>query len=153
MENLFLPALLGPRFFYIVPVFLLTTVLYNPSSKTKVSLVLIFLLITEIFSGHPIGAMLIPFIATFTVYLIANKYLNISSNLRENMSFSGVIMSFLIIALFAYLYSFFFIISRPPYDILDSLVKFSLFFTRSIFQTIIWPLVFTLLFKYVLKNK
>ena len=153
LENLFLPALIGPQEFTITPLFLIAAIAYGSDLKKSLIKALIFLLIAEIFVGVDNGAYLIPFLVVALIYFGLNKLLSINSNLRESNSLPGILFSSLTILLFLYMYSLFMIFFNSSYDIPATFSQWFELLKTSVFAMFLWSVGLTILFKYVLKQK
>ena len=153
IENIFLPALIGPGRFLIVPIFILGLLLYSRSWRTLAYQAIPFVLIAEFFTGSSTGSFLVPFAITAVIYILINKFIGLSENLQENISFSGIAVSALILAGFTFLYSGFFIFLNGSYDIGAGWNEFRLFFTGSLLSILGWSAAISVLFKYVLRTK
>ena len=153
VENLFLPALIGPQEFLVTPLFLIALTAYGSNFKNKIFQALILLLLAEIFAGVDIGDYLVPFLAAVLVYFWLNKLLSINSSLRESYSLLGIVSSSLVILALLYLYSLFFIFLNSSYSISTTLSQWAGLLKTSSFAMFLWSLGLTFLFKYVLKQK
>lgn len=152
LENLLLPALIGAESFLIVPLFAISTIIYTENIKSRLIQALLFLLIEEYFSGIAIGGFIVPFMLTAGIYIWLNLFLNISSNLREEGSILNILVSVLILLLFLYVYSALFIFFRSSYDIFKTWEELKILVTTSVFQLSGWAIIFSVLFKYVIKR-
>ena len=153
LENLLLPALIGPQEFLITPLFLLGMVAYGSDMKKRFIMASIFMLTAELFSKSEIGSFVLPFIVTVLIYIWLNRHLSMSSNLQENYSFSGVIIGSLLMILFLYLYSLFFIFFSSAYDLSVTVKEWQILLRSSFFPMSLWSLGLTFLFKYVLRSR
>lgn len=153
LENLILPALIGPHMFSITVLFLIGLAVYSSSLKVRIVHIGILLLIAEIFTGNNIGNFLIPFGITVIIYLWLNRFFSISSGVQESNSFAGIIGGSIAIMAVFYLYSWFFILFGSSYNINSSLTEWRIFLAASIFSTLSWAVGFAILFKYVLRIK
>lgn len=153
VENLVLPALIGPKIFFIVPLFISGIIVYSQNIKRKLIHAGLFLLVTEIFLGHNIGDLLLPFSVTALIYLWLNRFLSLESGLQENDSFGSIIGGSLVIATIFYVFSFFFILAESSYSITHTWAEWIILLPASSFSVLGWSLALTILFKYVLKTK
>lgn len=153
LESLLLPALMGPKAFLITSLFVLAMVIYGRSIRPRLIQAVIFLFFAEVFSGAKVGSFIIPFIITAGFYIWINRFLDIKTNLRESDTIFSIFSGTLVLALLVYVYSFFFILNKPPYNIVEALAGLKILIQISIFQTLGWSVALAVIFKYVLKAK
>lgn len=153
LENLFLPALIGPKTFLISPLFLAGLIIYGKSTKIRLIQVCIFLLLWEIFSGFKIGSFVIPFGITAGIYIWLNHFLNISSGLEEGGVLAGLVGGALTMTAFVYTYSWLFIFLNSSYNLAGSWYELITLVTSSILPTVGWSIGLVILFKYALRPK
>ena len=153
LENLFLPALVGPQNFLISPLFLAGLIIYAKNIKIKFIQAAIFLLFWEVFSGFRIGSLVIPFVITAGLYIWINNFLEISSGLRESDTFLAFVGGVVTMVTFVYINSWFFLFFNSSYDAMTALNELITLLTNSIFQTMGWSAGFVVLFKYALRPK
>lgn len=152
-ENLFLPALIGPKTFLISPLFLVGLIIYGEHTKLRFFQVMAFLFAWEIFSGFNLGHFALPFGATVVIYLWLNHFLNISAGLKESNFTAGWIGGTITMSLFILLYSLFFIFLGSSYNISSTFNEFKTLVFNSIFQIIGWSASFVILFRYAIQPK
>lgn len=151
LENLLLPALMGPRLFIVSQIFILALIIYGGNWKTVIYKVIPLVLIMEFFSGINWGNITIPVLASAIIYMLLNRYINITTNLRENYSINGLIISILTLAIFSYIYSWFSILfNSSSFNISAALNYWKLFFSSSLLTVLGWSGGISLLFKYML---
>ena len=126
---------------------------YNPDSKARLVQLAIFILLAGFFSNYAMLGLAISFILVLFIYLGANYFTNIGLNLKESASFSGILISISIITLLTYIYAWFSIVISSSYDFMASWTEWKILIEASTYSTLAWSVAFTLLFKYVLKNK
>ena len=153
LENLILPALIGPGAFSIVPLFLISMMIYAPNLKLKFFQIILLAFVSEIVSGVTLGSFIIPLAIALLVYIWLNRFLNISSGLQENNSIIGLLMSATVIASIFYLYSLMFILAQSSFSIAETLNESRLMFASSVLSVIGWSAALTVISKYVLKTK
>src|SRR3989338_315967 len=145
LENLLLPALLGPKDFLIVPLFLMALLTHGKNYKKSLILALGCLLIAEIFSGIDSGSYLIPFSITAVLFIWLNRFLDMSSGLRENHSFSCLVLGGLTISFFIAIYSWIFIFLNSSYSLVSSWSDWWLFIKTSSTEILAWSFALTFL--------
>lgn len=153
LENLLLPALIGPRVFFIIPIFVLCILVYGDDTKAQLLKAGIFLFIAELISGARIGSSIIPFGITAVIYIWLNRFLDIRSGIKDSESSGGAILSSFIITLLVYLYSWFYIFIQSSYSIDLAWNEWRMMALGSLVQTLGWSAGLSVLFKYVLRNK
>ncbi len=153
VENLFLPALIGPRAFLITPLYLAGLIIYGDSTKLRLFQACGFLLAWEIFSGFSIGSLVIPFAITTGLYIGLNHYLDISSALKEGGMVPAILGGALTLTIFVYTYSFLFIFFNSSYNLADSWRQLLMLVRASAFSTTGWSVGFVILYKYALRPK
>ena len=153
LESLFLPALIGPKAFLVIPLFALATIIYSRRITLRLVQVVTFLFFTEIFSGARVGSFMIPFIITAVFYVWINKFLDVTTNLNETNTLSSILVGILALNLLVYLYSFFFILNQLSYSVVSVWAGFKILIQTSFFETLGWSVVLVMLFKYVIKTK
>lgn len=153
LENLLLPALLGPKPFLIILTFVFTIFIYSENVKLKFAQAIIFLGINEIFSYSEFGSMILPFTIVALLYFGLNHYLNIKSSLQESSFFTGLFGGAVFLTLLAFLYSYVFLFFQLSNNILEAWQSALVFIKTSFYQTFGWALVLVVIFKYVFKTK
>ncbi len=154
LENLFLPALIGPGPFLATQIFILAVIVYSKSWKELAVTALLFILIKEFVSGNGVGSLMVPFFITAGLYLIINRFLNIRDNLAENNSLSGLIVSTLVLVSFNFIYAWFYILYHAAsYNVGSAWNYWVSLPMMSLFSTLGWSVGISILFKYVLKTK
>ena len=129
LESLILPAIIGPRQFFITTVFLLGLLVYGGGWRTLLYQIIPFALIIEFFAGESFGHLIIPFGLTGTVYLVLDKFINLSQNLKqEAKSFLSLMPGILILIAFNYIYAGLFIFVNTSYQLTSSWQEFIIFF-------------------------
>src|SRR3989338_1622837 len=153
LENLLLPALVGPRSFLIVPLFVFAIVVYGNNTKLRLTQAIVFLIITEMFSASGFGDMILPFLIVIALYWWTNSFLDIKLTLRE----SGVLASFLggafFLSLLAFLFSYAFLFLQLSYSFLEAWQMVIILIKTSVYQIGGWALAFVIIFKYVVFQK
>lgn len=154
LDNLILPALIGPKQFLITPVFIWGLLVYGNGWRTLLHQVIPFVLITEFFAGESLGHLIIPFGLTGAIYLVCDKFINLSQNLRQRTRpLSGLIPGILILIVFNYAYSGLFILIDTSYNLSISWHELTVFLKNSLLSLLIWSILISVIFKYVLKKK
>jgi hypothetical protein len=154
LENLILPAFIGPRQFFVTPIFIFGLLVYGNGWRTLLYQILPLILIAEFFTGENFGHLIIPLGLTGAIYLVINKFLNFGQNLRHERKFlSNFIPSVLILVTFNCIYAGLFIFLNTSYQLTNSWYEFTIFFKNSLFSLVGWSALISLLFKYVLKTK
>ncbi len=153
LENLFLPALIGPEPFFIVILFITAMLIYSQNIKPRLIQATVFLFIAEIVSGAGYGSFIIPFAIIACLYLWLNRYLEISSSLQESGSYFGILGGLFVISLFVFGYSFLSLFIQASYNIVGAWQNFVPLIKISAYQTLLWAFFFVILFKYVLRAK
>ncbi|MDP3793049.1 MAG: hypothetical protein Q8Q89_04975 [bacterium] len=149
LENLLLPALMGPKPVLITPLFVFALVIYDYNIKLRLVQAVIFLTITEFFSASGFGSMVLPFIIVIGLYLWVNRFLDIRTSLRESNSFLGLFGGAFFLALLVFIYSYVFLFLELSNNIIE-VWKLSLILIKtSIYQIWGWAWVFVVLFRYV----
>lgn len=153
LESLFLPALIGSRSFLITPLFLTGLILYGNNTKLKFIQVCFFIILWELYSGFRISSFLIPFCITTGIYIWLNRFLNISTGLKEGGVLASLAGGALTMSIFVYAYSWLFLFLNSSYNIAASWFELKTLITSSVFSTIGWSIGFVILFKYALRSK
>lgn len=151
IENLFLPALIGPQTFLISPLFLAGLVIYGKNFKTGFIQACIFLLVWEIFSGFQVGSFIMPFVITAGLYIWLNHFLGISSGLKEGSIGAGLAGGALSMTVFVYAYSWLFLFFNSAYDLVTATQELKILAMNSLLATVAWSVFFVILFKYARK--
>lgn len=151
LENIFLPALTGLGFFLITPLFVISVFMYSRGWKPLIFKAVPFILIEEIFTGIGFGEFLLPMFVTWLIYFWLNRFINIGDQFRENISFAGIAVSLVLLAVFGNIYSWLFIFINNNYNFYLSSIQFKLFFTSSFLSVLGWSAAVSILFKYALK--
>lgn len=151
LENLLLPALIGPGPFLITEVFILGLVIYGRRWQTFAFQAVPLIIIEEIFTGIGIGKFLGPLAVTSLIYFWLNQFINFTEYLRD--STSNIMASAFILLTLGYLYSFLFVLFGNTHNIAASWNEWRIFFTASLWSMLGWSLAISALFKYVLKTK
>ena len=153
LENLLLPALLGPKSFLIIPLFVFAVVVYGNNIKLNIVQAIIFLLITETFSGSGFGDIVLPFLVVVALYLWLNRFLDINSTLKESGIWTSLFSGTLSLTLLALFFSYVFLFFQLSYNFLEAWQMAIVLMKTSISQIIGWALAFVIIFKYVLQAK
>lgn len=154
LENLILPALIGPKQFFITPIFILSLLVYGGSWRTLVYQILPLVLIAELFVGENFGNLIIPFGLTGIIYVMINKFVNLSQDLEhEKNLLSNLILSIITLAVFSYIYAGLSIFFSNSYDFNTGWYEFKIFLKSSLLSLIGWSILISGLFQYVLKKK
>lgn len=147
LENLFLPALMGPKPFLIVPLFVLALVVYGQNTKLRLAQAVVFLIIAEMFSASGFGSMVLPFIIVVILYLWWNRFLNIRFSLQESSSFMGLLGGTLFLTLLAFIYSYVFLFFRSSNSVIEAWELVLILIKTSMYQNGGWALAFVILFR------
>lgn len=151
LEDLLLPALIGPGPFLAVQTFILAVIIYSKGYKGFLFYALPLILVKEFISGISTGDLLIPFIITSLLYLLANRFFYLTDNLSEDYSFSGFMISSLVLILFNYVYAWFFILHNAAYyDISQTWNYWKGFWGSSLFSTLGWSVAISAIFKFII---
>ena len=154
LENLILPALIGPRQFFITPVFILGLLVYGNGWRTLLYQILPLVLIVEFFTGENFGHLIIPLGLTGVIYIMINKFINLNQSLgSEKKLLSNLVPSILILIIFSYIHVGIFIFFNTSYNFNTSWHEFTIFFKSSLLSLVGWSIVTSVLFKYVFKKK
>lgn len=153
LENLFLPALIGPGTLLISPLFLSGLIIYGGNTRLKLAQVCILLLLWELYSGFRIGSFIIPFGITTGLYIWLNRFLNIDSVLKEGGWLAGLVGGALTMTIFVYFYSWLYLFLNSSYNIATSWHQWVLFVASSVLSTVSWSIGLVILYKYVLRPK
>lgn len=153
LENLLLPALIGPKTFLISPLFLAGLIIYGKNFKTALVQACIFLLVWEFYSGVQIGSFIIPFAITAVLYIWLNHFIDIRSGLSEGHIVPSLLGGMITLTLFIYLYSWLFIFYNSPRDIVAVTQQLAILAKNSYLMTLSWSVFFVILFRYVIRPK
>ena len=153
-ENLILPALLGPGPFLITPLFIMAMVIYSQDTKLKFIQAVIFLLIGELFARTMLGSSSIPMAVTIVIFIWLNHFLNIGSGLQESTSITSLLGGTIVLTIFICIYSYMSIFFQTSYSLNSAWEGLVIFIKTSITPTLLWAIVFIILFKYgLIKSK
>lgn len=153
LENLILPAFLGPKQFFITPLFLIGLLVYGNGQRTLLYQVIPLVFIAEFFVGENFGRLIIPFGLTGIIYVIIDKFVNLSQNRgHNNKTLSSLMVGILIIILFSFIYAGLFIFFNASHDFNISWHEFIIFLESSLLILVIWSIIISILFKYVLST-
>lgn len=154
LENLILPAVIGPSQFFITIVFIFSLLMYGKGWRTLLYQIIPFVLITEFFTGENFGHLAIPFGITGVIYIMINKLVNLDQNLGQTKNFlADLITSTVILVMFSYIYAGLYILFNISYGLSASWYEFTIFFKSSLLSLAGWSILIPTLFKYVLKKK
>ncbi len=153
LENMFLPALIGPKPILITPLFIIAILIYRKDWKIFILQAVPLVLLEEFFTGIGFGRILLPITFTWLLYVWTDKFINLNDDLKEDISPKGLLVASAVLALFVFFYSGLFIFSDNGYNVLKSFVQFELFFKNSLLSILGWSLAISILFKYVFKKK
>ena len=161
-ENLLFPAIAGPEFFLITPIFILAIIINVSNFKKSMFQLVVFSLIGEFFIGAQIGSSLIPLIMTAFIYFAINHFIEMRASLDNLASFPVILGRSFILLCLSYSYLWFFIFFRSSYgfdmftvsSIYASWDAWRIFLDLGTIVTIfIWSCLFSIIFAYVLKTK
>lgn len=154
VNNLLLPALVGPKEFLVVPVFLMSVIVYSGSFKLVVVRGVVFSLTAELLSGMKFGDILVPFSCAVLIYLWISSFLEIKSGLTESSWPIIVLGSSLFLIFLTYIYSWGFIFNQSSYSLITTWSEWKLLFHGDIIiNTFLWAAAFSYLFHYVIQKK
>ena len=153
LENLLLPAFIGPRPFLIFPLFILAIIVYGKNYTLNIFQAAIFVFIVESFSGISLGKMFIPLGITTGVYIWLNRFIDLRFGFKDDLSVSNILTATLIITFLGYVYSWFFIFFGSSYNFISVWDEWKILLISSLLYTFIWASIYSLIFKYVLEKK
>ena len=154
LENLILPASIGPSQLLVTTVFIFGLLVYGNGWRTLLYQVIPFVLITEFFTGENFGHLIIPFGLTGIIYIMMNKFIDLNQDLkRGDRSLSNLIPCILILVVFSYIYAGLFIFFNTSYNLNTSWHEFTIFFKSSSWSLVGWSVLISVLLKYVPKKK
>ncbi len=154
LENLILPAIIGPSQLLVTTIFISGLLIYSNGWRILLYQVIPLVLITEFFIGENFGHLLIPFCLTGVIYIMMNKLINLSYNLEQGGKFlSDLILAILTLVIFNCVYAGLFIFFDTSYSLNTSWHEFIIFLKSSILSLVGWSALISVLFKYVLKKK
>ena|SRR3989338_4952977 len=154
LENLLLPAFIGPKQFFITPLFLIGLLVYGNGWRTLLYQVIPLAFTAEFFVGENFGRLIIPLGLTGVIYVMIDKFVNLSQNRgHNNKIFSGLILSILMITWFGFICVGLFIFFNTSYNFNIGWYEFTIFLKSSSLSLVSWSIIISTLFKYVLKTK
>lgn len=154
LENLFLPALIGPSQLFITVIFILALLIYGDGLKALLYQVIPFALIAEFFAGENWGHLVIPLGITGLIYIIINIFIDFGQNLKQKKkSFSNFMIGIFTLIVFNCVYVGLFIFLNTSYSFNASWYEFTIFFKSSLLSLVGWSVVISVLFQYVPKTK
>lgn len=154
LENIILPAVIGPSQFLITPVFILGLLVYGPDWKVLPYQVLPLALITEFLTRENLGSLVIPFAIVGVIFITINRFLNLSQSQElSKKGLSDLLIGASMLVIFSYIYSGLFIFFNTAYSLSTAWYEFGIFFKNSLLGLFGWSIVISMLFKYVLKTK
>lgn len=151
LENLLLPALIGPQPFLIIPTFIFSLIFYDRNTKLRLIQAFIFLVITETFSVSGFGSMIVPFMIVVLFYLWLNRFLEIKSGLQESRSLISLFGGAFFLTLVVLSYSYMFLFIQSSNNIMEAWQLTLILIKTSIYQIFGWALAFVVIFKYARK--
>jgi|SRR3989338_4325561 len=152
-ENVLLPALIGPGPIFITPLFLMGMLVYGRNLKHQFLKISFFLLLSVIFSGGDILITVSAFLITIAIYLLADYFLDIKSELSETFSISSITRGSFLIFLTGLLYSLIFMLFKLDLNLGESLNEWFVLLQSSGLSIIIWSIFLSVLFMYVFNKK
>lgn len=153
LENLLLPALIGPKTFLVSPLFLAGLIIYGKNFKTALAQACIFLLVWEFYSRVQIASFIIPFTITAVLYIWLNRFTEVRSGLSEGHFIPSLLGGMITLILFIYLYSWLFIFYNSSHDIVAVTQQLAILAKNSYLMTLSWSVLFVILFRYVIRSK
>jgi hypothetical protein len=153
VENLFLPALIGPEPFFITMIFVFTMIVYTRNIRSRLILAGVFLFLSQIIAGAGYFSFLIPFYIVGLIYIWASHYLEISPGLQDSNSFLSLLAGAIVLLLLVSAYSFIYLFLGSSFNLAGTWADFIILIKTSVYQNLVWSFFFVILFKYVLRAK
>ena len=85
LENIILPASIGPSQLLVTTVFIFGLLVYGNGWRTLLYQVIPFVLITEFFTGESFGHLIIPFGLAGIIYIMMNKFIDLNQDLKREI--------------------------------------------------------------------
>lgn len=147
LDNLLLPAAIGPGSFLITPIFILELIRNFDFRKYSLGSIFILVLIAATISGNKIYQFVGALTFIFLICLVLNKFLNLRESARDDFFLPSVAKGILILFILGLIYSFFFNLLDNSFNLVLSLNEWKMFFATAWLSLVVWCAVITFLFK------
>lgn len=152
-ENLFLPAIIGPKPFFIIPLFILSVVFYDHNLKHGFAKAITFLLLMGLFASVNVFAFFSSFFITVAVYLAITHFLNIELMSNKIFSISVIMRDGAILLFLGLVYSLFFIWPESSYNFHETFNKWIILAKTAGLSMFLLSAAISSLFGHVSKKK
>lgn len=149
LENLFLPALIGPRPFLITPIFILALLIYRKNIKLWSFQAIVFSFVSSFFVGTDIQKIIIPLGLTAAFYLLLIKFLNFNEEMKNDITPSAFFWSVALLTMLSVFYSGIAILIDNYHNMAAGWEAFKTFLAGSIMTVAGWSLMLSIAFKFI----
>lgn len=148
LDSIFLPALVGPREFLVMPVFVMSFLVNSENRKSALILGLIFSFVAGLLSNDQPGTAMAAYLATFLVFIWLTRFFDTAGTLKGAFSFRSLAKFVITAVLLVYCYSWFYIFISSDYSLVKVFREWPALLQGGILvSTIIWSAIMGVLFR------